>query len=72
MCLSNRPKMSFYSKVPERDGLPPYLTEAMVTEMHTGVDLDRIIMANKHIVKCTFSFPLFLVLMPLHTNSLRG
>ncbi|MCI4390016.1 hypothetical protein PGIGA_G00117820 [Pangasianodon gigas] len=44
-------KLSFYSKVPEREGLPPHLTEAMVTEMQTGVDLDRMKMGNEQIIK---------------------
>lgn len=54
MCFSARAKLTFYSKVPERKKLPPHLTEAMVTEMQMGVDLDRIKMANNQIIKCAY------------------
>ncbi|XP_017567598.1 guanine nucleotide-binding protein-like 3 [Pygocentrus nattereri] len=43
-------KLNYYSKVPERQSLPPYLTEAMVTELRTGLDLDKVKMANEHII----------------------
>ncbi|KAF4093607.1 hypothetical protein AMELA_G00004050 [Ameiurus melas] len=44
-------KLSFYSKVPEKEGLPPHLTEAMVTEMQTSIELDQLKMANEQIIK---------------------
>ncbi|KAF7693405.1 hypothetical protein HF521_008721 [Silurus meridionalis] len=45
-------KLSFFSKVPEKQGLPPHLTEAMVRETQAGLDLDRINTANVQIIKC--------------------
>ncbi|XP_076845394.1 guanine nucleotide-binding protein-like 3 isoform X2 [Brachyhypopomus gauderio] len=44
-------KLSYHSKTPERQGLPPHLTDAMVTEMLTGVNMERINMANEQIIK---------------------
>lgn len=46
------PKLSYHTKVPERQGLPPHLTEAMVEEMQAGVNLNKMNMANQHITKC--------------------
>lgn len=54
MCFSTRAKLSYYSKVPETEGPPPYLTKATITEMQTGLDLDSIKTANKKIIKRTF------------------
>lgn len=54
MCFSTRAKLSYYSKVPETEGPPPYLTKAKITEMQTGLDLDSIKTANKKIIKRTF------------------
>ncbi|KAI4881641.1 hypothetical protein NFI96_014199 [Prochilodus magdalenae] len=45
-------KLKYYSKIPERQGLPQHLTEAMVTEQQTSVDLDKMKMANEQIIKC--------------------
>ncbi|KAG7319207.1 hypothetical protein KOW79_017681 [Hemibagrus wyckioides] len=44
-------KLSYYSKVPETEGPPPYLTKATITELQTGLDLDSIKTANKKIIK---------------------
>ncbi|XP_026876302.2 guanine nucleotide-binding protein-like 3 isoform X1 [Electrophorus electricus] len=44
-------KLSYYNKTPERRGLPPHLTNAMVTEMHRGLNMGRIHMANEQIIK---------------------
>ncbi|XP_066526302.1 guanine nucleotide-binding protein-like 3 isoform X2 [Hoplias malabaricus] len=44
-------KLNYYCKVPDRKCLPPHLTEAMVTKMQTGVNLDKIEMANEQILK---------------------
>ncbi|XP_072522269.1 guanine nucleotide-binding protein-like 3 [Salminus brasiliensis] len=44
-------KLSYHTKVPERQGLPPHLTETMVAEMQAGVNLDKMKMANEQIIK---------------------
>ncbi|KAM9443567.1 guanine nucleotide-binding protein-like 3 [Clarias gariepinus] len=44
-------KLSFCSKVPEREGLTSHLTEAMVAEMQTAVDLDKLRTGNEQVIK---------------------
>ncbi|XP_022538505.2 guanine nucleotide-binding protein-like 3 [Astyanax mexicanus] len=46
------PKLSYHTKVPERQGLPPHLTEDLVAQMQAGMNLDKMNMANVQIIKC--------------------
>lgn len=53
-CVLTRAKLNYSTAVPETGRLPPHLTKTMVTEMHTGLDLDTIKTGNKQIIKRTF------------------
>ncbi|XP_027032171.2 guanine nucleotide-binding protein-like 3 [Tachysurus fulvidraco] len=44
-------KLNYSTTVPETGRLPPHLTKTMVTQMHTGLDLDTIKTGNKQIIK---------------------
>ncbi|XP_041944373.1 guanine nucleotide-binding protein-like 3 [Alosa sapidissima] len=48
-------KLSYHSKPPDNHPLPPYLSDAMVTEMQGGLDMDKLKSGNEEIinsVKC--------------------
>ncbi|KAL2090721.1 hypothetical protein ACEWY4_012984 [Coilia grayii] len=48
-------KLSYHSKPPESHPLPPYLSDAMVTEMQKGLDMDKLRSGNEQTinrVKC--------------------
>uniref|UniRef100_A0A4W4EDL6 Guanine nucleotide-binding protein-like 3 n=1 Tax=Electrophorus electricus TaxID=8005 RepID=A0A4W4EDL6_ELEEL len=62
-------KLSYYNKTPERRGLPPHLTNAMVTEMHRGLNMGRIHMANEQIIKRTFCKQIKGMAQPVSVNT---
>ncbi|XP_062400451.1 guanine nucleotide-binding protein-like 3 [Sardina pilchardus] len=48
-------KLSYHSKPPDNHPLPPYLSDAMVTEMQRGLDMDKLKSGNEEAinsVKC--------------------
>lgn len=49
-------KLSYYSRVPERQGLPSYLSDAIVTELQSDVDMDAVKKGNEN-VKRSVRFP---------------
>lgn len=49
-------KLSYYSRAPERQGLPSYLSDAIVTELRSDVDMDVVKKGNEN-VKRSVRFP---------------
>ncbi|XP_043107640.1 guanine nucleotide-binding protein-like 3 [Puntigrus tetrazona] len=45
------PKLSYHSRALEHRGLPSYLTDAIVTELRSGVDMDVVRKGNEDIMK---------------------
>ncbi len=44
-----RPKLSYHSRAPEHQGLPSYLTDAIVTELRSGLDMDVVRKGNENV-----------------------
>ncbi|XP_073681777.1 guanine nucleotide-binding protein-like 3 [Garra rufa] len=45
------PKLSYHSRVPERQGLPSYLTDAIVTELRSDVNMEVVRKGNENVLK---------------------
>ncbi|XP_016375827.1 guanine nucleotide-binding protein-like 3 [Sinocyclocheilus rhinocerous] len=45
------PKLSYHSRAPEHQGLPSYLTDAIVTELRSGLDMDVVRKGNENVKK---------------------
>ncbi|XP_052425233.1 guanine nucleotide-binding protein-like 3 [Carassius gibelio] len=45
------PKLSYHSRAPEHQGLPSYLTEAIVTELRSDLDMDVVRKGNEDVKK---------------------
>ncbi|XP_050978444.1 guanine nucleotide-binding protein-like 3 [Labeo rohita] len=45
------PKLSYHTRAPEHRGLPSYLTDAIVTELRSDVDMDAVRMGNENVLK---------------------
>ncbi|XP_051531551.1 guanine nucleotide-binding protein-like 3 [Myxocyprinus asiaticus] len=44
-------KLSYHSRVPERLGLPSFLSDAMVTDLQSGLDMDKVRKGNEDVIK---------------------
>lgn len=44
-----RPKLSYHSRAPEHQGLPSYLTDTIVTELRSGLDMDVVRKGNENV-----------------------
>uniref|UniRef100_A0A8C2GF07 Guanine nucleotide-binding protein-like 3 n=2 Tax=Cyprinus carpio TaxID=7962 RepID=A0A8C2GF07_CYPCA len=45
------PKLSYHSRAPEHQGLPSYLTDAIVTELRSDLDMDVVRKGNENVKK---------------------
>ncbi|XP_051529023.1 guanine nucleotide-binding protein-like 3 [Myxocyprinus asiaticus] len=44
-------KLSYHSRVPERQGLPSFLSDAKVTDLQSGLDMDKVRKGNEDVIK---------------------
>ncbi|KAA0707979.1 Guanine nucleotide-binding protein-like 3 [Triplophysa tibetana] len=44
-------KLSYHCRVPERQDFPPYLSDDMVNELRSGVDMEKVKKANEDVIK---------------------
>ncbi|XP_051966931.1 guanine nucleotide-binding protein-like 3 [Xyrauchen texanus] len=44
-------KRSYHSRVPERLGLPSFLSDTMVTDLQSGLDMDKVRKGNEDVIK---------------------
>ncbi|XP_067244710.1 guanine nucleotide-binding protein-like 3 [Chanodichthys erythropterus] len=44
-------KLSYHCRVPERQGLPSYLSESIVTELQSGLDMNMVRTGNENVIR---------------------
>ncbi|XP_073731978.1 guanine nucleotide-binding protein-like 3 isoform X1 [Misgurnus anguillicaudatus] len=44
-------KLSYHCRVPERQGLPSYLSDAIVTDLQSGLNMDKVRRGNEDVIK---------------------